>query len=460
MNHPDTQIDIREHGALADGRTVCTRALQGAVDACAAGGGGVVRVPPGRFVTGTVELKSHVHLRLEPGAELLGSPDSADYRKLHEGDRILTGIWDSPFNRDQHLVVARGARDTGILGPGTIDARGEAFYHTDRNRATGKNKDGGVEYVLRDWRPGPTVAFFDCEDVRLHGFKLVDNPMYAVLLRHSRHVTVRDVRILTNHRFCNGDGLHVSGCEHVTVTGCRIDAEDDALCFFTGPGRKTDCRWITVSDCVLSSTCSGVRIGYCGSGRLEDIVVSNVVITRAKHAVDFICQARNDYVGGEPGAPTIRDISFCNVRARDSHFGITANVQPDARPPGGIEGLRFAHLDIRSRYGCYLCGHAGLPLRDVSFVHSHLHITGPPSSDAALPETVPVFNAEPLPYALVLRDTQDVRFDNSRLSFAADAVSRTRSVHAERCVNLRSDGLECEAADVLSDYTTVTEPPA
>ena len=101
--------NVVQAGAIADGKTLTTQALQAAVDACSQRGGGRVYFPPGTYLSGTIRLKDNVTLYLERGATLLGSTSIADY---------------APRN----LVVADGVQNVGIAGPGCIDGQGQAFW--------------------------------------------------------------------------------------------------------------------------------------------------------------------------------------------------------------------------------------------------------------------------------------------------------------------------------------------
>lgn len=102
-------LDVTDFGAVPDGETLCTEALQKTIDACAEAGGGQVYVPPGVYLTGTLALKDHVTLYLEAGATLLGSARIEDYNP-------------------KSVIMAQGARTVGIAGRGTIDGQGQAFW--------------------------------------------------------------------------------------------------------------------------------------------------------------------------------------------------------------------------------------------------------------------------------------------------------------------------------------------
>jgi polygalacturonase len=113
-------MNITDCGAVADNRTLNTAAIQRAIDQVAQAGGGTVVVPPGNFLTGTIELRSRVTLQLEPGAVLRGSPNLADYRTVAWGQHIDRTPW--------HLLSAHNCHDVRICGGGTIDGNGPAFW--------------------------------------------------------------------------------------------------------------------------------------------------------------------------------------------------------------------------------------------------------------------------------------------------------------------------------------------
>jgi polygalacturonase len=130
--------NIREFGAVGDGKTFDTAALQGAIDACTKDGGGVVLVPAGVFLIGTTELKSNVTLRIVAGGTLLGAADETHYHAVDaiplKGDSTLgDGNWALLFGVDAHNVT--------IEGPGLIDGQGAQF----RPPAKGVKPPGGVD---------------------------------------------------------------------------------------------------------------------------------------------------------------------------------------------------------------------------------------------------------------------------------------------------------------------------
>jgi polygalacturonase len=423
-------VNVRDHGAAGDGKAKDHPAIQKAVDACAARGGGTVLVPAGTYLCGTVELKSRVRLFLDAGAVIAGSPDAQDYRKLLDGDFFNVGNPRQPHNRDQALIVARKAKDVGIAGPGTIDARGHHFYdQTAKLDARGR-------FTVKPWRPGPTVTFFDCDGVRLADFSVKDAPFFALNLVGCTAVRVTDLRVASDFRFVNSDGLHFCCCRGVTISGCQVETEDDALCFYTHKEGLTDapaeCSGVAVTNCVLASGCSGLRIGYSGDGHIKDMAFSNLVIPKAFNGIDFICTAKNTYRGEVTAAgPAVHDLTFSNVVIGDAEFGVTANVAADARKPGGVRDLLFAGLKVRSRRGNYLAGSKDVPVTGVTFRDADFVVTGklekPPEK---IPDPLPIFGSRTvLPHAFLIRHAEDVAFRDCRIRWDGAAGDWGSALH-------------------------------
>src|SRR5262245_64362343 len=120
-------INVRDFGAIADGKSPTTRHLQAAIDSCADSGGGTVHVPAGRYVTGTLWMRSNVTLHLDAGATLLGSQNMDDFP-------IWTSKWEGPSVKPRRaaLICGEGLENVALVGRGTIDARGEMWWKFQR----------------------------------------------------------------------------------------------------------------------------------------------------------------------------------------------------------------------------------------------------------------------------------------------------------------------------------------
>ena len=189
--------NILDFGAAADGQTLCTAAIQKAVDACASTGGGYVYVPQGKFVSGTIMLRSNVYLYLCPGAYLLGSMDFADYYST-EKSSAFGGALEHQLGlencRSEALILAEDVENCGILGEGEADCR--------------RNKDNFSDPVVG--KPF-LVLFSHCRRVKLEGVTLRNPGRYTVYMLACTDVTISRVRIYSTDTACEMDLTSTAG---------------------------------------------------------------------------------------------------------------------------------------------------------------------------------------------------------------------------------------------------------
>lgn len=241
--------DIRDFGAKGDGATLNTAAVQSAIDAANHDNGGIVLVPAGVFLIGTIQLKSNVTLRLAPQGKLLGSDDISHY---HAGEGI------PPGNGNIVLISAANAENVSIEGTGTIDGQGEKFL-------PGAKDDGEKE----PGRPrAHLLVFYKCSNLRLRDVFFRNSSYHCCRILHCSFVFIDGVRI-HNRVIFNNDGFHLNSSEHVKISNCNVVCEDDACALF---GSNRD---VTVTNCTFSTRWSVFRFG---GGQCENVTVSNCVI--------------------------------------------------------------------------------------------------------------------------------------------------------------------------------------
>ncbi|MFC5051852.1 glycoside hydrolase family 28 protein [Rubritalea spongiae] len=248
-------FNINDFGAIADGQTLNTKALQSAIDACHAESGGIVRVPAGKYVIGTIKLKSKVTLSLDYGAKLLGSTDIQDYptkdlRPAREGQA-------------ECLIYAEDAMDIRLEGLGVIDGRGSPEFFKKRAGPAGK-----------DDRPR-LIRFESCEKVTFSGITYKNPAFWGIHLIDCKdvHFSAVTTRFRNNHY--NNDGIDLDGCENVLIENCDIQAGDDAVCLKSS---LNPCRNIIIRDCVISSNTAAIKFGTSSYGGFINIDISNCYI--------------------------------------------------------------------------------------------------------------------------------------------------------------------------------------
>ncbi len=252
--------DITAFGAVA-GCANSRAAIQRAVDECSARGGGMVRIPAGRFTTGTLRLKSGVALWLDHGAVLAGSGNPAEYEGRRPTDRLPRDSWECA------LILAERADNVAILGHGTITGGGltrPMAFDGDR---------------LEPFRPR-LVSFEYCRDVRVEDVTLGDPDRWTLHFYTCDHVQARAVRIYAGYRIGNSDGIDVDCCRNVTIADCEIVTGDDAIVLKSGHflGDPRPCENVTIPNCTLSTPRTALKMGTDTYVDSYNIAISNCAI--------------------------------------------------------------------------------------------------------------------------------------------------------------------------------------
>jgi polygalacturonase len=270
---------ILDFGAAPDGKTLCTQSIQRAIDAVFAAGGGLVYAPPGTFLIAGIQLKSRVTLYLEAGCTLLGSTSIDDYQ-YHPGPPVQGDA------NGHHLVFAQNADDVALCGLGAIDGQGPAYWeNANRAPAPPENEWKDVAtFVNRvknhDRRPSPMVEFAQCRNVRISGITLKNSAGWTLRPIACDSVVIDGIRVRNPPIGPNTDGMDITGCSNVFVSNCDIVTGDDAICIKSDNpyGDLLPTRNITITNCTLTTSCNGFKIGTSTAGAFENIVFSNSVI--------------------------------------------------------------------------------------------------------------------------------------------------------------------------------------
>ncbi|MBI2497378.1 MAG: glycoside hydrolase family 28 protein [Opitutae bacterium] len=270
--------DVRRFGAQPDGTTLNTAAFNAAVAAAAAAGGGTVYVPPGRYLTGTIYLKSDITLHLEAGAVLLGSTDLRDYP-----ENPAPAPADTPeFRRMAHLyphrlefgryslIYAAGQRNVAVVGRGVIDGQGDhPNFSKQELIARGLTRDQA------HFRRPYALGFVRCASVQVRDVTFRNLAFWCEGYLDCEDVLVDGVTVDSRAIDRNNDGIDIDGCRRVRVTNCRFNTGDDAICL---KASYRDCEDIVIADSVCSSVCNGIKFGTASNGGFKNIAISNMTM--------------------------------------------------------------------------------------------------------------------------------------------------------------------------------------
>jgi polygalacturonase len=256
LAHAAKTCNPRQFGAQGDGTTKDTAAIQHAIDACAADGGGTVRLTAGTYLSAPIVLKSNITLELDKGATLLGSPDHGDYPAKTEFR--LPAV--------QSLVSATNAENVAITGEGVIDGQGKSWWAETRGV-----KDAGVMGV----HPRPRLVVFDhCKHVRVEGVTIQNSPFWQLVPYDCDDVIIRNIRVLAPYPSPNTDAVDPFSSSNVVIDHLYADTGDDDIAIKSGAinssGGDNPSRNITITDCTFLHG-HGLSIGSEIAGGVQNI---------------------------------------------------------------------------------------------------------------------------------------------------------------------------------------------
>jgi hypothetical protein len=281
---PAGVFEVTRFGAVADGSTPSTAGLQRAIDACGEAGGGIVLVPAGRYLTGSLSLRSHMNLHLMAGATLLGSTRFDDYPPTMGRDE---GI-----ERTIHaaLLMGRDLTDLAITGQGTIDHQGDGWWKADqatRQLRVDAKLPREAEHppgAPLKWPRPRVINLVRCKQVDIEGLTLIDGACWNVHLVYCEDVNVQGLTIFQRREARGTDGVVVDSSKHVRISNCSISSGSDCIALKSGyneDGRRVglSCEDVVISNCHMPhSSASGVAIGSETTGSIRDVVVNNCVM--------------------------------------------------------------------------------------------------------------------------------------------------------------------------------------
>jgi polygalacturonase len=243
---PTNTFRVTQYGAVGDGQTMNTAAIQKTIDVASKAGGGIVLVPEGRFLTGPFLLASRINLHLASNAVILISDDRAKYPVVRK--------------RYQDCISVADAQDIEISGEGTIDGQGKAWWAAFE-----------VDHSMTH-RPY-MIKLSNCNRVWIHGVNLSNSPMFHLVPQNCTDVTIQRITIKSPSNAHNTDGIDPSGWNYL-ITDCTIDAGDDNIAVKPGGGRTPGNKNYTITNCRFLHG-HGMSIGSGTSGGIEDLRVSN-----------------------------------------------------------------------------------------------------------------------------------------------------------------------------------------
>jgi polygalacturonase len=344
---PSSVYDVTAYGAKSGGAVNNARAIQKAIDACALAGGGTVYFPAGNFLSGTIVLKSNVTLHFSPGATLAGSREMGDYNP-------------------PYLIYAQNAENIGIEGSGTIYGNGDAFWESD--------------FKAKAKRPDALIRLERCRGVRIRDIRIRNTPKFGIHPVECDGVNIRGISMISDMRGPNTDGIDPESSRNVMISDSYIETGDDAICLksHTAPTEN-----VTVTNCVLISDDSALKVGTGTYSDVRNCVFSNCVITGTHLGITMFLKD-----GG-----TVEGLHFSNININTSveHYNRTTHSSREwneypifidlekRNPQSKVSRLRdvtFGDIQIQSKGRILVAGMPERPLENLGFRNILMRVPG------------------------------------------------------------------------------------
>jgi polygalacturonase len=337
-------------------------AIQAAIDACAAKGGGVAYVPPGLYTTGPLWLKDNVELRLEGGATIALSQNPADWPQ---------GV--------PAILNSQGVRNIALTGRGTIDGKAQYQYVEMRGVDPEIAKEieiarkAGVE-MKRYYRTGVQkyiAVLRDSTDIRIEGVRLVNAPLWTLRLQDCDHVWIRGVSIYSDlEKGVNADGIDIVSTSNVAISDSTIVTADDAIVLksqvWRGNGAAKPVENITVTNCILTSSSTPMMIGTETNADIRHVVFSHIVVRDSNKVFGINVQD-----GATVSDVRFHDVTFETNRRHWNWWGSAEVFQfvlkkrtPESRL-GRIENITIDGAQGTARGTSIASGFAERPIRNL-----------------------------------------------------------------------------------------------
>lgn len=345
------QYNVLDYNIINDGITNNTKAILKLIDVIHSNGGGTLYFPAGKYVTGSIILKSNITLFLDNGSVILGSGNVEDYP-------LITNEVISGWNMDVRtgVVAARDAVNVGICGRGTINGRGQNWWH-----------DTG------DHRPR-SIQFINCRNVSIKDITIINSPMWTVHPIRCENVLISGISIINPHNSPNTDGINPESCNNVRISDCYIDVGDDCITLKSGTQdclyiKEEPCQNITITNCNMAHGHGGVVIGSEMSGGVKNVTITNCTFNGTDRGIRVKTRRLrggvveniivNNIIMKDVISPVvINSFYHCGCKPEDLEIASDTNFRDVQLDTPKFKNFHFSNLIVENAKGaaCYIEG--------------------------------------------------------------------------------------------------------
>ena len=415
--------NVAEHGISGDAVTPNTDPIQQLIDKVAATGGGIVAFPAGIYVTGTIQLKNNITLYLSPGAVIMASNAREHYSH-------------------SSLIYAEDSSNVAIVGTGIIDGNGAAFW---------KRKDG--IWVQGPWRTDSMLQFVRCQDLLLESITVRNSPHWTIHPMDCDRMNIRGISILNpisiKDKGPNSDGIDPDGCSNLRISDCFIQSGDDSIVLKITDrpsGRKT-CSNITITNCILTTVQTAIKVGTETHGQFRNIAISNCVVTNAGCGLGLWMAD-----GGTIDGLTANNISIDMTDQQEGHYPycghpiyIRSYPRQDGGPLGALRNVTISNITAKGNGGIFVGGTKEEYIENLTLADIDIFMCGRFPKPQALtdnpPYPHPLWGFIRAPYGIYCRYVNGLTLRNTKLIWNVPENPDWGS--ALRCVDV--DNLQLDA---------------
>jgi hypothetical protein len=385
-------FNVRDFAAKGDGITSDTEAINQAIEAAEVKAGSEVHFPPGKYLSGTVQLKSDIVLVIEPGATLIGTSNLSEYKMFHPP----AGTPEAGFKPEWHrgLILGDNVQNVTITGGGEIDGH--------------KVFDAAGEEHMR----GPhTIMIGHGRGIKVTQISIRDSANYAILLEDCSDSQITDVKITGGW-----DGVHFRGwpnayCKNITIADCNLATGDDAIA-----GRYWEN--VVIADCTINSSCNGIRL----IGPARKLMVNDCQFVgpgkfphRTSNRTNMLAAIALQPGAWDPTEGVLDDVHLSDLQIHDVttpfYFALRGS-----NTVGTIEVSKVKATQIY-RAPCSIESWNNQPFTNVVFRDFSLEFAGGGTTqDAAIPIKSPGVDARKLPvWGFYARNVENLTLENVSL---------------------------------------------
>ncbi len=381
-------------------------------------GGGIVYFPPGKYLTGTIYLKSYINLHIESGAIILGSLDIDDFVPVGKERPSHSA------RQQRHLIYGDDLVGVAITGRGMIDGRGYEFWPKDFRTMT----EIEIRHAMTgpdgfNTRPGPYVVLENCRDVLIENVQFKDSPHHMLKVLDSKDVVIHGISIeqgIYEDDGPNTDGLAVSGF-NIRISDCNFTTGDDCLVMRGEHVTVSNCTFTTTESAIVLSSLQNGTIANCSifdaggaftirpgrGGLVENITISNInyILKRSKGGNLVFARSKPS------------DEVRWSVKSWAEKWNI--DVKPRTGPPPVIRHILFSDIVANSDGAIFIDGLEDGYVEDITFDNIRYTMRGgrekPESANPSHPFYV--FGHHTAPYGIFCRYVKDITLRNIKFSW-------------------------------------------